>query len=402
MIETLRSGSWLQRDRLLVYPLIILAITVAATVYVLVSNNGTLPNGSPFGSDFISFWVAAREALAGRPEIPYFADRFAAAQNAIFGDGNFYAFFYPPHYLAYMAPFGALPYYGALAAWTGVSFLGALAVTTAIAGRRIEVALLTLAFPAAFLTFAHGQNAFLSAALFGGALVLLPKRPVLAGVLFGLLTYKPQLGLLIPLALLAGGHWRTILAAGAATITAAALSALLFGTESWRLFLEQSALAGETLRDGHVGWNKMISAYAALRLAGATHIVAMVLQAAISLAVAVAVMWAWRRNSTVAYELRAALLLTGALIATPFGLNYDLFLLAPAIAFAAAHGMARGFAPWMKSVLAVVYMSPLAVLWLMASMVPVAQFVLAGFFACLAAMAAGGRETTAAPVLAAE
>lgn len=402
MIETLRSGMWLQRDRLLVYPLVILVITVAATAYVLASNGGTLPNGSPFGSDFVSFWVAAREALAGRPEVPYLADRFAAAQNAILGDGNFYAFFYPPHYLAYMLPFGALPYYGALAAWTGPSFLAALAAVVAIAGKRIEVVLLTLAFPAAFLTFAHGQNAFLSAALFGGALVVLPSRPVLAGVLFGLLTFKPQLGLLIPFALLAAGQWRAILAASMTTLLVAGASAFLFGVETWQLFLDQSGMAANTLRDGLVGWNKMISSYAALRLAGMPHAAAMTVQAVISLLVAAAVIWAWRAKSAVAYEYRCTLLLTGALIATPFGLNYDLFLLAPAIAFAAALGMTNGFAPWTKTVLAAVYLSPFAVLWLMAGMIPIAPFILLGFFAHVLAVAVSGRGPVSANILAAE
>ncbi|GAB4354781.1 MAG: glycosyltransferase family 87 protein [Oricola sp.] len=402
MTETLRNGDWLQRDRLLAYPLLILGITVAATAYVLVANGGTLPNGSPFGSDFVSFWVAAREALAGRPEIPYLADRFAAAQNALFEDGNFYAFFYPPHYLAYMLPFGALPYYGALAAWAGLGFLAALAVITAIAGRRFETVLLTLAFPAAFLTVAHGQNAFLSAALFGGALVLLPGRPVLAGILFGLLTFKPQLGLLIPVALLADRQWRAIAAACAAAGLAGLVSVLLLGAGTWHLFLEQGAMAADTLREGLVGWNKMISSYAALRVSGVPHGAAMAAQAAISLAVAVVVAWSWRKRSGIASELRAALLLCGALVATPFGLNYDMFLLAPAIAFVAAHGMANGFAPWTKTVLAAVYISPFAVLWLMASMVPVAPLVTIGFFLHLAALAAASRVGAAEPVPAAE
>ena len=109
--------------------------------------------------------------------------------DALFHDGNFYAFYYPPHYLAYMLPFGALPYYAALGAWMLMSFGAALLAVTHIAGRRIDVILLTIAFPATFLTLAHGQNAFLSAALFGGALAVLPKRPVLAGVFFGLLTF---------------------------------------------------------------------------------------------------------------------------------------------------------------------------------------------------------------------
>lgn len=381
--DSLRTGDWLHRDRMIVYPLVMLAITAASTIYVLIANGGVLPNGSPFGSDFVSFWVAAREALAGHPDLPYDADRFAAAQDAIFRDGNFYAFYYPPHYLAYMLPFGALPFYVALGAWMALSFAAALLVITRIAGRGIEVILLAIAFPATFLTIAHGQNAFLSAALFGGALVLLPKRPVIAGVLLGLLTFKPQLGLLIPFALVAGGYWRTVLSAAVTTLVVATASAILLGSDTWMLFLLQSGDAMETLRSGLVGWNKMISTYAALRLAGLDHGLSMTIQAIVSLAVAGAVIWTWRRRSEAAYETRAALLLAGALLATPFGLNYDVFLLAPAIAFMVVRGLREGFVPYEKSLLAVVYVSPFAMLWLMADNVAIAPIVIASLFSLL-------------------
>ena len=383
LVQNLRSGDWLQRDRLAFYPLLILVITAAATAYVLISNGGTLPNGSPFGSDFVSFWVAAREALAGNPELPYATERLAAAQNAIFRDGNYYAFYYPPHYLAYLLPLGGLPYYAALAVWAAFTLALALFAISAIVGVRRETFILTLAFPATFLTVAHGQNAFLSAALFGGALWLLPARPVLAGILLGLLTYKPQLGILIPFALLAAGHWRAILSATATTTIVIAASASLFGIETWQAFLAQSGQAMETLRYGHVGWNKMISTYAGLRLFEVPHFTAMVAQAAVSLCVLGALILVWRRSSRASAEVRNAMLLCGALLATPFGLNYDLFILAPAIAFICARGMKLGFEPWQKTGIAVVYCSPFVLLWLMGDGIPVAPQVLALLFAHL-------------------
>lgn len=385
--SSLRTGDWLQRDRIVVYPLVILAIASAATVFVLMNNGWLMPNGSPFGTDFVSFWVAAHEALAGHPETPYLADRFGAAQHALFSDDNFYAFYYPPHYLAYMLPFGALPYFWALATWMLISFAAALWVLMRIAGRRIEVVLIAFAFPATFLTVVHGQNAFLSAALFGGGLVFLRSKPVLAGVMFGLLTFKPQLGLLIPLALLAGGYWRTILSAGVTAMLVAAFSALLFGTDIWRLFLAQGSDAMDALRLGKVEWAKMISTYAMLRIDGLSDAMAMTVQAVVSLTSAAAVLWTWRRGSGVDFESRAALLLTAALLATPFGLSYDLFVLAPALAFIAARGMKTAFAPYQKSLLAVIYLSPFAVLVLMADDIVIAPFILAILFVHLCTVA---------------
>lgn len=384
ILTSLQTGDWLTKDRLLVYPSVILAMTLAATVYLLVTGGGVLPNGSPFGSDFVSFWVAAREAVAGRPETPYLAGTFAGVQNEIFKDGNFYAFYYPPHYLAYLLPLGLLRYYPALALWALAGFAAAAFVVTRIVGHRFETFLITLAFPASFLTVAHGQNAFLSAALFGGALMVMRTRPVLAGVLFGLLTFKPQLGLLIPFALLAGAHWRTILSAGMTTLVVAAVSALLFGTDVWTLFMAQASDATATLREGYVGWNKMISTYAMLRVTGLGDDAAMTAQFIVSLGVLATVWWSWRPESRVAFETRAALLLTGALLATPFGLNYDLFILAPAIAFAVAHGMARGFVAYQKTVLAIVYISPVTILALMSNNLNFAPIVLALMFGQLA------------------
>ncbi|WP_370319190.1 glycosyltransferase family 87 protein [Oricola sp.] len=377
ILNSIRLGDWLEKDRMLVYPLVIMATTVVSIAYVLFSHGGVLPNGSPFGADFVSFWVAAREALAGHPETPYLVARFAAAQDAIFGDGNVYAFYYPPHFLAYMLPFGALPYYLALATWLAASFAAALWALTQIAGRRIEVLVLALAFPATFLTVAHGQNAFLSAALFGGGLALLRTRPVLAGILFGLMTFKPQLGLLIPLALIAGGNWRTILSAGATAVLAAAFSAVLFGPEIWALFLQQGGDAMATLRDGVVDRNKMLSVYAMLRLVGTGHSTAVVLQSVVSVLVAAAVTWAWFRKDAITYDTRAVVLLSGALLATPFVLSYDLFLLAPALAFIGARGATTGFQPYEKSMLAFLYCAPFLILGLMAVSLPIAPFVLA-------------------------
>ncbi|MBO6639037.1 MAG: DUF2029 domain-containing protein [Roseitalea sp.] len=377
----LSQGTWITRDRIIVYPAMMLVLTIAATAFVLWSNGGVMPNGAPFGTDFVSYWVAAREALAGNPLTPYDRALFEPAQRALFPDTGYFAFFYPPHYLAYMLPLGALPHYAALAAWIAVSFGACLWVLTRIAGNSVQTVVLALAFPAAFLTIAHGQNAFLSAALFGGGLYLLPKRPVLAGILFGLLTYKPQLGLLIPFALLAGGHWRAIISAGVTLGLLAGGSAQLFGAQIWQVFLAQSDQAMQALTLGWVGWHKMISAYASLRLLGVSDGAAMAMHAALAITVAACVVWAWLPQNGVAHHTKAALVLAGALIATPFGLNYDLYLLAPAMAFLAARGIAGGFLLFEKTVMAIAFAAPFVLLVAMSARVPMAPFVVLAVFA---------------------
>ncbi len=381
--DQMAHGDWLEKERVLTYPVIILVLTVVSSGFVLLTNGGLLPNGSPFGSDFISFWTAAREALAGRSHVPYEPILFEPAQRALFPHTSYYAFFYPPHYLAYMMPLGLLSYYGALLAWMLLSFSAAAYVLVRITERQLETLLLAVAFPAAFLTVSHGQNAFLSAALFAGGLFLLPTRPVVAGILFGLLTFKPQLGILIPFALLAGGYWRTIISAGVTLVVLMALSVVVFGADIWSVFLSQSGLAVETMREGIVAWEKMISAYASLRLFGLSDILASTVHYLIALIIAIFVIVAWLPRNHVSIEVKSAVLLCGALIITPFGLNYDLFILAPAIALISRLGLKEGFLPYEKTVLALVYLSPIIVLLFMAMGMSIASIFLLLFFAIL-------------------
>ena len=394
-LESLSQGSWVTRDRVVAYPAIMLALTVAATVYVLWANDGLLPSGAPFGSDFVSYWTAAREALAGRPFVPYDRALFELAQAALFPTAGYFAFYYPPHYLAYMLPFGMVPYYAALTLWMAVSFGAVVWVLTRIAADARHTLVLAIAFPAAFLTIAHGQNAFLSAALFGGGLLLLPTRPILAGILFGLLTFKPQLGLLIPLALLAGGQWRAIISAGITLGALGAISALLFGADIWPAFLAQGDLAVQTMTQGWVAWEKMISAYSALRVVGMGHDAAFALHGMLAIGIAAAIVWAWLPASGITHATRSAVLLAGALIATPFGLNYDLYLLAPAIAFLARRGLTAGFLPYEKTIMAIVFIAPFLLLAAMVAQIPAAPLIVLALFAV--ALRRAVHEHTASP-----
>lgn len=382
-ISAFASGDWLDRERVLTYPLIILLLTVISTGFVLATNGGLLPNGSPLGSDFVSFWTAAREALAGHFAVPYDRTLFEPVQNDLFPDSDYFAFFYPPHYLLYMMPLGYLSYYLALFVWMLLSFCFAAFVLVRITEMPKEAILLTLAFPAAFLTISHGQNAFLSAALFGGALYLLPHRPLVAGVFFGLLTFKPQLGLLIPFVLIAGGYWRTIYSAAATLVLLVALSALILGTDIWTIFIGQSSYAVETMRQGIVAWEKMISTYAALRLFGVPDLAASIVHYSIAIVVAVFTVVVWLPRNHVPLAIKSAILLCGALIVTPFSLNYDLFVLAPAMAFVAAFGWRNQFLSYEKSTIAIVYMSPIIVLLFMPVGISTAPLFLLVFFTML-------------------
>jgi hypothetical protein len=218
--------------------------------------------------------------------------------------------------------------------------------------------LLAVAFPAVLINSGHGQNGFLTAALLGGALVALERRPIVAGVLFGLLAYKPQFGLMIPLALAAGGYWRAFAAAAATVALLALATTLSFGPHVWQAFLDSTRFTRTVaLEQGNTGWHKIQSVFAWARMWGAPVAVAYALQATTVAALAAALAWLWRGGAS--YPLKAAALCLAAILATPYSFDYDMMVLAPAIAYLVADGTARGFAPWEKTVLALLWIVPL-------------------------------------------
>lgn len=218
--------------------------------------------------------------------------------------------------------------------------------------------LLALAFPAVFINIGHGHNGFLTAALLTAALLQLDKRPILAGVLIGCLAYKPQFGLLIPLVLIASGRWRVFFAAAATVALLATAVTLALGVDVWRAFFDAGEFTRRiVLEQGGTGWFKIQSVFSWARMWGANVTLGYVLQGITTLAVAGALVWLWR--SRAAFALKAAALLIGAVLATPYSLDYDLMLLAPAIAFLAADGFSRGFGAYEKSLLAALWIVPL-------------------------------------------
>jgi hypothetical protein len=187
----------------------------------------------------------------------------------------------------------------------------------------------------------------LTAGLLGLGLLGLETRPVLSGVLFGLLAYKPQLGLLLPLVLIIDRRLMAFAAAALTTLSAALLSYVVLGAETWRAFVSSVTLTRTfVLEQGAMGWEKMQSTFGAMRMLGASIEAAYAMQAAVSLCVAMTVLWIWRRP--VAMPLKHAALVTGTLLVTPYVFDYDFTLLALPIAWLAVEGLRTRFLDWEK------------------------------------------------------
>lgn len=354
--DAIRKAEWLEPGRVRGYLLLLALVNAGAVVYLLATQKGGVDvNGFLIGTDFISFWTSGRMLLAGANV--YDTAAHVAVQREFYAmPGEYTAFFYPPNFLPFVWPLGLLPYFPALAAWlavTGAAFLAAVRAWFRELGLKGPAVVLVAAFPPVFVTLTHGQTSFLMAALLGGGLLLVGRRPWLAGILIGLATIKPQFGLLVPLALLASGQWRTIAGAGAAALALAALAAAAFGPQVWADWLAITRTASTATAGGNIGFAKMVSVFAGLSLVGVPAAAAMAVQVATSLALAASVVVAgWRRAFTPGL---AALVLAGAPLATPFVLDYDMVLTAFPLAFLFARARAEGFADGERITIAAVF-----------------------------------------------
>ena len=252
----------------------------------------------PFGADFINYWTAAYLGLADRAHEIYDWRAFHAAQEAVVGApiGPFH-YSYPPVLIVLTLPLAFLPYVPALFAWLAASWFAFYAALRA-AMPRGGALLLALAVPAGYINTAGGQNGYWTAALLGGGLVLLERRPAVAGILFGLLIYKPHLGLIIPVFLIAGRQWRAFFAAAVTVIVLVSTSLLAFGPEIWTEYpASASKLRQWILEDGKDTFHRMLSVFVAARRLGLDVPSAYAVQAAVAVTAAALVAAAWYREA---------------------------------------------------------------------------------------------------------
>jgi alpha-1,2-mannosyltransferase len=349
----LRLAALMSRERILAYCRILLAIEAALFLFMVAGTHGWIvPLARPSSTDFASFYAAGSLADAGTPALAYDqAAHYAAEQRATAAGIVYKYFYYPPVYLLLCAPLARLPYLAAFVAFEAATLALYLIVAQHILGERGAAILVPLlAFPAVFWTLGLGQNAFLTAALFGAATLCVDRRPVVAGLLFGALCYKPHFGLLVPVALVAGGRWRAFAAAAAAVGALSLASLLLFGPQTWQAFLASALTAHVTYESRHIAVVAYVTPWGAARQLGAAPALAYAVQAGATIAAAALVGWIWHRG--LALPVRAAALAAATLAAVPVALMYDLMLAAIAIFWLVRAGREAAMPPAEKLALA--------------------------------------------------
>jgi hypothetical protein len=337
--------------------------------------------GHQIGRDFINVWAGPQLAFDGRLGILFDLQAYHAAIGALFGHPlPFHNWGYPLFTLPAFWPLAQLPYFAALAVWSLGLFAAFAAVTLSQIERpnRWYALLLLLLAPACLVNTVGGQNGFLSAALLLGGVLWLDRRPVAAGVLFGLLAFKPHLGLVLPFALLALGAWRAM-AAAAATVTALVTGSIaLFGIEPWQRYFEVTGAYQILLLEKFQGFytTMMASVFAGARTFGLSYSAAMTIQIAVALPVLAATCLAVRRTAD---PCRRAFVLASAVpLLTPYAFNYDLTAVAAALIWMLA-GRLPCRAEW-RPVCFLAYIAPVAMMPLQAQGIGIASLVLSAVF----------------------
>src|SRR5215469_10301944 len=321
-------------DRLLACARVLLGVEIAVFLFFVAGTHGLIvPLAASTSTDFVSFYAAGTLADAGTPQLAYDRSVHEAAEQQATAPGVEYRFFYyPPVFLLLCAALARLPYIAAFVIFEAATFaLYLLTMRGILVGRRWSAMIPGVAFPVVFWAFGLGQNSFLTAALFGAGTLCIDRRPILAGLCFGALCYKPHFAVLVPVALLAGCHWRALAATSGAAAALCGLSLIAFGWETWNAFFAAGAASLATYASGRINFGGFVSPFGGVLLTGGSPHTAFAVQASVTLATGLLVTFVWRRRLPL--PVRAATLTAATLLAIPIILIYDLLLAAVAAAW---------------------------------------------------------------------
>ncbi len=326
--------------------------------------------------DFAAFWTAAVLALNDQAAQAYGSAEVTALVH-LFGPANFPPFFYPPTALLLWLPFAGWGFAVAAGLWIMIS-LGLYAL--ALRAMQPELSLWpAFAYPAVLFCALYGQNALFTAALLAGAAALLESSPIYAGMLLGVLVYKPQLAVIVPLVLAASGRWRTFFTTAATAAGLIVFSVLLFGTDAWRGFWDALPIAQRWNASGVPGFQTFVSPYAALRLIGADAAIGWAVQAMLTVIAVICVVVVIPRRPGPQAEI--AMLAAATLFCVPFLGQYELVIGMVPATWLAGEAIRTGWLPYERGALALLFVSPLAILIAGSKGLPLGPFAMIALLA---------------------
>lgn len=332
----------IRKFALLAAGLMVLAFA-AYTAQMVLEINAPGFDGQAVQIDFTSFWAAARLALAGDAASAFDVNVLRDAQqlpsDTPAGDILWH---YPPGWHILIVPLGLLPFSAAFILYSALVFAAFAMALRPLAAPLPGGVALVLAAPAVLTIMKLGNNSILWVAGLAAALAAMTQgRAALAGLLIGLLTLKPQLGILIPFALAFGGYWRTVLWACIGAVLVALVSTAVMGVAYWADFFAMLGFVSELMKTDIVRFERMMTWYALARYAGAGHALAFPLQLAVTAIAAASVAWVWSRRGA-SLDVKAATLFTLIPLATPYAYHYEMLHALIAALFLARDGFGAG------------------------------------------------------------
>lgn len=312
--------------------------------------------GAIVGRDFVALWSAVTLALGGAPAAGYDQSLIhVAEQTAIGAPVGITTWYYPPSFLLLVLPLALLPYPAAAVLWVAGTFAAFVSVLQRIAPHPITW-FAALVFPATAQCLISGQNGTLSAALIAGGLLSLERRPLLSGLCWGLLSYKPQMAAAAFVALAFGRYGRVLGIAIGVAVALGIASVLILGLEPWLAFVKDLGEARGMLEAGRVPWNRMATVFASARLAGLGITGAYALQIAVSLLALVMLAQVWWRRAPL--PLAGSILVLSIPLVTPYAYDYDLVMLLLPLAWLLQEARATGFRPGEPTLLIAMWALP--------------------------------------------
>ncbi|WP_416047802.1 glycosyltransferase family 87 protein [Cupriavidus basilensis] len=359
--EQVPGEHWLNAERVRLYSAVsLVAYVLFFSIWIWRTCLSRQGDASLFGGDFVAFWSAAQLALNGNPTGAYDDATLRlveiAAMPALASAGGTLPWLYPPSFLLLVCPLALLTFgaaYGAFIGTTGALYLWAGSRIASWRGAWLP----GMAFPGIAVVCATGQNALLTAGLAALSLTMVRRHPVAAGLVMGILTIKPHLALLFPLALVCARAWKALAAMAASSAALLALSASVFGTETFFSFLANVDMARLAVEGGEAKLVRMPTVFALVRLLGGNLALSYGIHAMVAALAAGVVIYAWCRPAS--FPLRASALMAATLMLSPYLYDYDLAFLGFVILWLAGYAIERGWMRWEKELLLVLWLTPL-------------------------------------------
>jgi arabinofuranan 3-O-arabinosyltransferase len=360
VIRFFSEASWLSPERVRrIAGLFAAAVLLLLVADVWMHTRAGLADaeGIPLGRDFINYWSGAKLASSGHALQVYDIDGFAAFQRAhVAANATLKWYSYPPVMLLLSLPLALTGFGAGAALWLLLGYgLNAALLAPGLGWRW--AALAAFAAPASLMNAMSGQNGAFSAALFAGGIALLDRRPWLAGALFGALCFKPHLGVLVPLALAAGGYGRAFAGAALSALVLCGICVLFFGPGIWPAFLHNAPINVTILETGAGFWPRMPTPFAAVMQAGGAPRTAYGAQILSAIAAAAITGMVWR--STAPLRVKGAVLILATFLTTPYAWDYDLLAVTFAVAWLVGEAPEYGFMSFEKFALALAIALPL-------------------------------------------